>query len=217
MTQYSKLNIDSWSRKEHYNFFKNYANPLYNICTDVEITNLLKYTKENKISFFLAGLFLSTKAINNINEFKYRILEDEVVEFNVVHPFSTVLNNDETFSFCPFDFFDDFKDFYNTGLIALNNLSENQNKLGSKENRIDVIHYSTVPWFTITGMTNPVKSFNGNSIPKIIFSKYYTEGEIIKLPLCLEVNHALIDGLHIAKYLQLFNDYAKHAPELLRL
>ncbi len=215
MNSFKKVDLTKWTRTNHFNFFNDYANPFYNICTNIEITELLDFTRKNNLSFFLSSLFLSTKAINEVSEFKFRILNDEIIEYNLVHPFSTILNDNDTFSFCPFEFTNNFKIFITKGEEALRDIAKNKDRLDAKEYRQDVIYYSVVPWFSITGMTNPIKSFHGNSIPKIIFSKYFEENGKIKMPICLEVNHAFIDGLHIAKYLELFRSFIVRAPELL--
>jgi len=67
------LDINKWNRKETYELFKKYDNPFFNICTDVEITDSLIYSKENKLSFFLVSLFLSNQTANSIESFRYRI------------------------------------------------------------------------------------------------------------------------------------------------
>jgi chloramphenicol O-acetyltransferase type A len=42
---------------------------------------------------------------------------------------------------------------------------------------------------------NPV-----DSIPRIAWGKYFEENGKIKLPLSVQVHHALVDGLHVGQY-----------------
>ncbi len=53
------LDLDTWNRKELFYFFKDYEQPFFNICADVDVTSLVNYTKKNGLSFFRASLFLS--------------------------------------------------------------------------------------------------------------------------------------------------------------
>ena len=106
------LNIETWNRKDQSTFFKNYDNPFFNICSDLDVTVLVKFVKDQRLSFFSASLFLSLKAANEIEQFHYRIREEKVIIHDVVHAGSTVLNDDiETFSFCYFDYLPEFQQF----------------------------------------------------------------------------------------------------------
>ncbi len=215
MNIYNEIDINTWERKNHFNFFKDYENPFYNICTNIEVTPLVNFTKKNNVSFFLSILFLSSKAVNNVEELKYRILDKKVVAYKVVHPFSTIFNDDKTFNFCPFKYYDDFSKFAKKGNEAISETLKQKEKLEAKEYRIDVIHYTSIPWISITSMTHARKTFQGDSIPKIVFGKYFNEGNIIKMPICIEVNHALVDGYHLSKYLDLMQEYIQRAPDIL--
>ena len=217
MSTFVNIDLDKWERKNHFNFFKDYANPFYNICTNIEVTSLVDFTKQNNVSFFLSMLFMSSKAVNNVKELKYRILDDKVIAYKVVHPFSTIFNDDKTFNFCPFTYYDNFSLFYQKGNESISETLKEKDKLEAKEYRTDVIHYTSIPWFSITGMTHARKTFQGDSIPKIVFGKYFDENNVIKMPICIEVNHALVDGYHLSKYLNYFQEYINHAPDLLKI
>ena len=41
----------------------------------------------------------------------------------------------------------------------------------------------------------------GESIPRIAFGKFIKEGERIFLPISVEVHHALMDGLHVGRFM----------------
>ena len=211
MKLYKTIDINTWERKNHYLFFKDYANPFYNICTNIDVTTVLDFTKKNNLSFFLSILFLSSKAVNNVKELRYRIVDDNVLAYNIIHPFSTVFNDDKTFSFCPFTYYNEFATFHKKGNESITEISKIKDRLEAKEYRLDVIHYTSIPWISITGMTHPRKTFRGDSIPKIVFGKYFNDGNTIKMPICIEVNHALVDGFHISEYLELLQEYILNA------
>ena len=59
---YKKLNVENWERKKQFFFFKDYDNPFFNICTEVDVSELLNFTKENELSFFITSLYASIKA-----------------------------------------------------------------------------------------------------------------------------------------------------------
>jgi chloramphenicol O-acetyltransferase type A len=210
----TELEIDKWNRKSHFNFFKNYDNPFYNICSNIEITELHKYCKDSGSSFFLASLYLSIKAANEIKEFRYRIEGDSVFIYDRVHPSSTVLNEDNTFGFCDFTYYDIFKEFAQNGKISVAETIKQKN-LTAKEYRKDVIHYTTIPWISLTGLTHARNFGTEDSIPKIVFGKYFNDNDKLMIPICVEVHHSLVDGYHIGQYLDLFRNYIVNSGSIL--
>ena len=195
------LNTSEWKRKSHFDFFKNFDNPFFNICTAIEVTELLEYCKNNKTSFFLSSLFLTTLTANEIEEFRYRIDNDDVIIYDIIHPFSTVINTDNIFTFCEFEYITSFSDFLNDSLIRIKNCLE-LDMLKPKDYRNDVIHYTSIPWIELTSVSHARNFKNSDSIPKIVFGKYYKANNKIMLPISVEVHHALVDGYHVGTFLE---------------
>ncbi|WP_117884493.1 CatA-like O-acetyltransferase [Aureibaculum luteum] len=191
------IDIENWDRKNQYNFFKNYEDPFFNITATLEVTNLYRFCKVHKLSFFLAGLYVTNKAMNQIPEFKLRLDDGKVIAFEDIDISSTVLNDDDTFSFCHFESFSSIFEFIENGLRTIENLKKGI--VGDSDvNTIAVVHSTTIPWVSITGFKH---ARNGNEkgigIPKIVFGKYYHENNRKIMPFSVEVHHALMDGIHV--------------------
>ena len=45
------LNIDTWNRKDHFNFFNKFDSPYFGITIDVDCTNAYLRAKEQNIPF----------------------------------------------------------------------------------------------------------------------------------------------------------------------
>jgi len=207
------VDINSWKRKNQFYFFKNYDNPFYNICTDIEITKFYQYIKSKNLSFFLSNLFLSIKAANNIEEFRYRIKGSSVIIFEKINPSSTILNDDNTFKFCRFRYHQNFNEYLSKAEITLKEALHAKNMLNPEPDKINVIHYSTIPWIRFNSISHARKYGNGDSIPKIVFGKFYKENSKIMLPVSIEVHHSLIDGYHVAEHFKLYQSYLEHPEE----
>jgi len=54
----------------------------------------------------------------------------------------------------------------------------------------------------------------GDSIPRYAWGKFFQDGDSLKTPLCVEVNHALIDGAHVGKFYTTVQDYLQQ-PEVM--
>ena len=49
---------------------------------------------------------------------------------------------------------------------------------------------------------NPV-----DSIPRIAWGKFFSKGDRIKMPLSVQIHHALADGIHVGRYFNLVQEY----------
>lgn len=67
------VDIDTWERKDHYQFFKQFEEPFFGVCVQVDVTRAYLKAKEQGGSFFLYYLYQSLVAANSIESFRYRI------------------------------------------------------------------------------------------------------------------------------------------------
>ena len=59
-----------------------------------------------------------------------------------------------------------------------------------------------LPWLRFTAYTNALPG--GDSIPRIVFGRATREGRRMKMPVAVEVHHALVDGLDVARFFERF-------------
>lgn len=192
-----EINIENWERKNQFEFFKNYEDPFFNITATLDVTVLYNHCKQHKMSFFLASLYVANQAMNQIPAFKLRLKNDKIIEFSKIHIDSTVLNEDNTFSFCHFETFPTLFEFMKNGTEIL---SDHRNGIEDDSHvyDLDVAHSTSIPWVSITGFKH---ARNGNEkhigIPKIVFGKYFEDNNRKIMPFSVEVHHALMDGIHV--------------------
>jgi chloramphenicol O-acetyltransferase type A len=198
---YKNLDLESWNRFEQYKFFKKYDNPFFNICSSIDVTELLQQSKKLQLSFSSCLLFASIDTANNIESFKYRLKDDGVVIYDSIYAGSTILNDDNSFSFSYFDYNPDFKTFYKNARKHIQDHKAGKITFDGRNNDLDIIHYSIIPWINFTSFSHPRNYKTNDSIPKIVFGQYYEIDGRKRLPLSIEVHHALMDGYHLGLYL----------------
>lgn len=199
-----KIEIETWNRKEHFEFFKKFDEPFYHLNMNVACSAGLKMAKTNKHSLFAWYFFNAMQAANKVKEFRYRIEGEDVVEYDLLHASPTISRDDGTFGFGQLSFQEDFDTFQ----IELN--KEIKRVRGLKglftaPERPDVIHYSALPWFSFTGLSHPRIYGDGDSIPKICFGKIFEQEQKSFLPLSVQVHHGLVDGFHVALFVEEFS------------
>ncbi len=205
-----EVDIDSWPRRSTYEFFKEYADPFFNFTAPVDITRLYRFVKKNDLSVSLAALFYVMKAANEIREFRIRLVDGRLVEFDAVEATQTILNDDETFSFAYFEMRPDVFQFFRDGKTAL----EKYKKLKTfdvESDRLDLIYFSVIPWVSFTSFKHASRLDRTQTVPRIVFGKIFDEGERKKIPLSVEANHTIMDGFHVGK---LFNRFQELIDEL---
>ena len=85
-------------------------------------------------------------------------------------------------------------------------------KFDPKEEELGIVHCSTMPWVSFTGMKHARKGDEASKgIPKIVFGGLFNEGNVKKIPFSVEVHHALLDGFHVS---MLFRNMQQFINEL---
>lgn len=202
---FHEVDIDTWERKTTYEFFIDFADPFFNITANLDVTRLYRFCKDNHLAFSLAALFLSLQTANEIREFRLRIKDERVVEFDRIEATQTILNDDETFSFCYFEMKDDIFEFARAGKLA----REKYLKLKTfdvETERLDLIFCSALPWISFTSFKHASRGNNRLSVPRMVFGKHFEDRERRMMPLSVEVHHALVDGIHVGKFFNLFQE-----------
>ncbi|HEX6126032.1 MAG TPA: chloramphenicol acetyltransferase [Pyrinomonadaceae bacterium] len=202
---YHLVDIETWERKTTYEFFLDYEDPFFNITANLDVTRLYRYCKDNGLAFSLAALFLSLQTANEIREFRLRMLNGQVVEFDKVEATQTILNNDETFSFCYFELKDDIFEFDRAGKLARDRYKALRT-FDVEADRIDLIYYSAIPWVSFTSFKHASRYDNRQTVPRMVFGKMFDDGQVKKMPFSVEVHHALVDGIHVGKFFNLYQE-----------
>lgn len=199
------INIESWNRKEHFEFFSRMASPYFGITTEVDCTIAYDNAKENGNSFFAHYLHKSMIAVNSVEELRLRIVDNKVALFEKINVGATVGRADGTFGFIFVNFSDDFetfnKELQNEIQTVLNSTGL---RLNDDDIKKDLIRHSTIPWTSFTGLMHPTNFDRTESVPKITFGKFSIREGKKYLPVSIEAHHGLVDGFHLAKYLSEF-------------
>lgn len=199
------LDLESWPRRQHFEHFRRYDNPWFNLCADVDVTALHAWCRtEAGPSFFAASLWHSLAAANEIEEFRYRIRDGGVVVHPVIHGGSTILLPDETFRFAYYDYSPDMRVFVEHVGEVLGQVKAESGPLDPQDDRDDLIHYSIIPWVPFTSFSHARRWGTDDAVPKIVFGKHREVGERRLMPVSVEVHHALVDGLHVGRFYATF-------------
>lgn len=195
-----KVDLASWERKEHFEFFSRVSQPFYSVTYTVDVTALYDHVKERGLSFYYAMIYLCTKAMNRVDAFLYVIREGEVYRITERSPsFTDLKKGSELFHIVTMSCGESLGEFCREARKK----SEAQKCLvDDKEETDSLIYFSCVPWIELTALTNERDFDKDDSVPRIAWGKYVDENGRKKLQLSMELNHRLADGVHVGKFYQ---------------
>lgn len=194
-----QIDIKTWPRREHFKVFNTFDYPHFSLCANVDLTAFYPFVKQRGISFTVATVYVLARAANAIPEFRYRIRAGEVVEHEVVHPSGTILSDDDLFSFCTFDYIENFSEFAAKAEERIAHVKENLT-LEDGPGQDDLLYMSAIPWVSFTSFMHPLHLHPADSVPRFAWGKFFKEGESLKMPLSVQGHHALMDGIHVGRY-----------------
>lgn len=198
------LDIENWNRKQHFEHFNRLEIPYFAVVVDVDVSKAYRYAKDNKISFFSLYLHACMKAINAVENLRYRIEGEKVVIHDAIHASATIPRADTTFGFSFIHYSEDFETFHQ------NFEKEKERILNSTDlfppiNTEDCIYCSALPWFHFSGHKEPV-SGRKESVPKLAFGKFLEKEGKLMMPVSITVHHALVDGYHVGEFFKYYQE-----------
>ena len=209
-----QIDIQTWPRREHFKVFNTFDYPHFSLCANVDLTAFYPYVKQRGISFTVAVVYVLARAANAIPEFRYRIRAGEVVEHEIVHPSGTILTDDDLFSFCTFDYIEDFSEFAAKAAERIAHVKENLT-LEDGPGQDDLLYMSAIPWVSFTSFMHPLHLHPADSVPRFAWGKFFEEGDSLKMPLSVQGHHALMDGIHMGRFYAKVQDYLDHPGSVL--
>ncbi len=201
-----KINLSTWKRKQHFEFFSQFEEPYFGLTVTVDVTIAMQKAKEKGVSFFQYYLHKCILAANQIENFRYRITPDnEVIIHDHIGASATIMRPNKTFGFSYIPYAEDFDVFAQIVQKEIDRIQQSD-ALFPDENPDSVIHYSAIPWLDFTSLTHARMFKRRDSVPKISFGKVTLQDEKKTMPVAVYVHHGLIDGLHISRFTTLFQD-----------
>lgn len=195
------IDLETYPRRTHYEFFKTLAFPYVGLTANVDVTNLIRFAREHHGSTFLACMWAIGNAANAVPELRQRIVDDRIVEFDHCDTAHTVALEDHTFTNCRTDCRMALEEY----LVRASELQEaakhRHGFAATQEDETSLIFASCVPWVAFTQVIQPVP-IPADTIPRIVSGKYIAQGDQTLMPVQIQCNHALVDGYHMGRFFE---------------
>ena len=196
---YTVIDEKNWNRATHCMIFRNSAEPAFCLTFKANITGYKRMVKQQGLSFTMAMVYAVCKCANEIEAFRYRFLDGNVVLFDRIDTAFTYLNKDtELFKVVNVPFMEDLKAYCD---LAEKTAKEQQEYFtGPLAN--DVFQCSPLPWVTYTHISHTNSGKKDNATPLFDWGKYYEKNGETIIPISVQAHHSFVDGLHVGQFVE---------------
>ena len=211
------IDMTKYPRLDHFRHFLTMQQPCVSITVQVDITDWLSRLKASGCPFFLSFQYAVVRAANRIPEFRQRIVDDKIVEYDYCNPSYIVSLPDDTYRYCNVNVGQPFAQYLEESRVKQDAALHSEHLEEEEGDVLGLLFISCVPWFNYTEamMPYPGGSFSN---PSFCWGGYRTEkylaledGRVTEkvktsIPVTLFFNHALIDGIHAGRFFDNLGD-----------
>lgn len=201
-----KIDLDTWYRKEQFNFFLDMDDPYTGVVVDVDCTRARRRAAELNTSFWLYYMHRSLAAAMSTEPFRYRIDgQGQVFCCEELWAGTTIDNPGGSFSFANLRYREDYDAFALESAAILEAVrSQPGINFNEESTRPEVIMYTTLPWLRFTALKHAASFGRGECRPRISFGQCAQVAGRWTMPVSVEAHHSLMDGRDIADHIALF-------------
>jgi chloramphenicol O-acetyltransferase type A len=153
-------------------------------------------------SLSLAYHHVALRVANAQEPMRLRLEGGRVRVHDTLQGGATVLRDDESFGFAYLEPHADWTHFATQGALAINAARNRSVPFEPRTEHSAVIHFTTLPWIAFSSFSHARKWGREDSVPKVSFGRIEADGARLWLPFSVEVHHALMDGLHLGRYIE---------------
>lgn len=154
-----------------------------------------------------------SRSANQVMEFKQRIIDNQIIEYDYCRTSHTVALDDGTYCYCDLNSDCTFEEYIPYAVCEQERAKQKNTINEKREDLLDKIFISTIPWISYTALINPTP-VPADSNPRITWGKYFMQDNEMLLPVSVLCHHALVDGLHISKFYELLNKQIESVVKL---
>lgn len=204
MANYTKVDMATWPRREHYAYYTEKLKIQYNLTSEVQVDKLLEFCHKNGYKFYAVLIYIVTKVVNSIDNLKmFKNADGELCIWDSVLPNYTIFHDDDkTFSDCWSEYSDDFSEFYETITGDMERYKDVKGIKARPDQPGNFYCISDVPWVGFTCFTSRVTNGEPQFFPIITVGKYEKKDGRTMMPVNFMIGHAVCDGYHTALFFE---------------
>lgn len=199
-----EIDMNTYPRKAHFEYFCSLDIPQVGVTANVDVSQIVAFCKQNGHSLYLTVMHAVALAADAVPEFRQRIVDGKLVEYDECPTSHTEGLSDGTYCYCSLRHHMPFSEYIR---LANEQREKCRNNPSLKEDGdADSMYFiSCLPWLHYTSIVQPTNGTK-DSNPRITWGKYEEDfkGRLM-MPVTVLCNHAIVDGSHIAAFFDNLN------------
>jgi chloramphenicol O-acetyltransferase type A len=183
---------ENYYRQELFEFFSGYHTPFFSISFELDCSAVKDFADRHGYSVYLNLCYLFTRAMQSIEDFRYRIMNGEIVLYDSLEVAGTLPAPDGLFSFAYFGYDPDIEAF-NQRAREIDRSARERLTLSQPEDNNQIL-FTAIPGVRFTGFSHSKSADASDTRPRVAFGKFFDRSGRLMVPVGLEVSHVFIDG-----------------------
>jgi chloramphenicol O-acetyltransferase type A len=191
------------TRRDRFAHFDAMQNPAINLTFRLEVPDFLPACKAAGRPPFHFFLFALLRAVMQIDHFRYRKFEGQIIKIDRLFPSFAVMDDNNNLNFARFTGTDDLDQF-----IARSQAAKAEacvpaplhlpGAVCTPRELKDHVWVTCMPWLELLAIEHPMAQLSEADIPMIAWGKFRQEaGGKLSLPIAVQAHHGFVDGYHI--------------------
>ena len=191
----------TWNRNAHDALFKRLEVPFYSVTWRLDVTEAAAYAKRRGFPFYSVMIWATMQALNGIEAFRYELRGDEVYLLDRRDPSYTYQWDEELFGICGIPWIDGEDPVsFAARMKAAEAANPSPIPTAEADEAGHDVYISSLPWIDYTHISQEFPLDNTDSTPRVMWGRFETNEQGRKtLSYTVQVNHRLIDGIHLAR------------------
>jgi chloramphenicol O-acetyltransferase type A len=168
----------------------------------MDLPDLRSWCRREGLPPFHVMLCAVLRAVLKVENFRYRVMDGEVICIERLVPSFTVVNQHGDLNFAQFEWSDDVREFAARGVRAreeANSMTALNEKYRTMSPRAakDQVFVTCIPWLDFTSIQHPAMALDSPDIPSLAWGRFRDGPRGLQLPFSVQAHHGFVDGYHI--------------------
>lgn len=203
---YKVIDMNEYYRKGVFRHFTEDCKCSVSMTARVDVTDLVKHSKETNTKFYINFLYLLCKVLNSRDDYKmsYRWQTGELICYDRINPTQYVFHEDTETCTPVYSYYTpNYVEFYKNAVDDVEAAKRSREYMLDAENHPNWFDASYVSWLSYDSLNVELPDGYVYLPPIINWGKYREENGRLMMPLTVRLNHAIADGFLVANVYRL--------------
>ena len=209
---YKIINKETYYRKGVLRHFSEDCKCSTSMTARIDVTKLVRYSKESKTKFYINFLYILSKVLNSRDDYKmgYLYQTNELICYDVINPTQYIFHEDtETCTPVYTEYDENYEKFYDNASKDIERAKNTRDYMLDMANHPNWFDASYIPWLSYDSLNIELPDGYLFFAPIINWGKYREENGKLLMPVSVRLNHAIADGYLIANVFRLLEEEMK--------